>query len=341
MPRPTVEEFIPSDDEHERNERLIVEHLAFARDLGFATCTDEMGHQVPVELNCWPDLWSLIDFRNRNSPAHDNVLAALEARPRMVVGHNYDEGSSLLMPELAQLKKWTAQLLETAEFALSKRDIKYATRCYRAVGKIASETVSRWELIATLVASSITHRAMASLSKNQKSGLLTVAQSSELATAFRPAALVDPYAWIKHTFITDLADVRRVDYPNPESPVGTSLPEPLPPTSSATIPQTKIARLAYRWLLEQWLPTLNQLSKPNPGEGRVIFADLLSRKQQGFTPEPQWTSIGGWQARVPPVYCVERFECLNLAQPPDISATIAKNRLLLHSMGVEVPLIDW
>ena len=170
--------------EYDRDGLAILKLIAEYKAIGIPTNGSELVKGIPDEQNAWLDIEPLLLKRSehgakilyktdlprnfiysetgadlavlnkqlaKNREIRDQIAAFLDAKPKLQVPHNYDEGYSMLLPEFAAIKPLAQEFCLDGYVKAIQGNWPDAKRKFDYANRLATNCLNRPELISTMI----------------------------------------------------------------------------------------------------------------------------------------------------------------------------------------------
>jgi hypothetical protein len=300
---------LKQNHDYEASAAEISSLLSEARTKGFPTSGEEFGRKIPDSENAWIEIGPILMKRkdgkadkyayvneyasnllsngkpsdqkliqealDLNRADRETILAVLKSKKSLVIPRNYNEGYTMLYPDLARLKTLTNDLcLDALSHAMTK-DSRGTLECLEATYILGSELMSQKDELSRLIAQSIfsiiSHADLRIIEVDPSlTGMIT-----DQAKAWAPKFEKDPFDTFEWYFLEQMATCRNFDEPvmdrmYPGFPFDKILKAPDPEVVDKdariqpgnSIPKSPAMRRYMLSLLHQWSPVIKEIKDP-------------------------------------------------------------------------------
>ena len=231
------------------------------------------------------DLKTLAKYLPKNRALRDEIAKALDAKPRIQVPHNYDEGYNMLLPEFAALRPLAQEFCLDGYVDALHGDWPSAKRKFDYANRFASSCIDRPELIAMIsgvgMRKVIYYAGYRMIEKNPSLApqVMEYLSSKELNTTG------DPGYVLKCEFLAQLTIGRNFDVPYFDRP---EIPAPLNRVIKLDdrerlgrlaqvkggdyVPESRLLRKYLRARLEAWKPLFAELARSGKFDPTAVRA---------------------------------------------------------------------
>jgi hypothetical protein len=310
--------------DHDRNGREITRLIAEYKAMGVPTNGDELVKTIPDSENAWVEIGPILlskqgkgtgnlfksavaielmmtcnkndlslmrKYPAENQAKRESIEAALNAKPKIQVPHDYDEGYMMLLPEYSAIRALTREYCLAAYVAGLEGNMPEVTRNLDIANRFATNCLERPEYIGASIGASIRKNIIQAALRIIEANPALANELETYVTAPAMSTVADPKRVVLSEFVAQISIPRYFDVPEMDRQAVPSFLKSIVQTRTEgdieklgrvrhgdTIPDSSTMRKFLRNLLEKWQPILSDLSKSGSTspEGYAKIYDLTS-----------------------------------------------------------------
>ncbi|MEI7986259.1 MAG: hypothetical protein WCI55_11585 [Armatimonadota bacterium] len=293
--------------DHDRNGREITRLIAEYKAIGVPTNGDELVKTIPDSENAWVEIGPILlskqgtgtgnlfksavalelmmtcnkndlplmrKYLTENQPKRERIEAALTAKPKMQVPHDYDEGYMMLLPEYSAIRALTREYSLAAYVAGLEGNLPEAIRNLDLANRFATNCIESPIYVGTSIGASIRKNIIQASLRIIEANPALANELETYVTGPTMSTVADPKRVILSEFVAQISIARFFDVPEMDRPAVPSFLKSIVQTRTEgdieklgrvrhgdTIPDSSTMRKFLRNRLEKWQPILNDLSK--------------------------------------------------------------------------------
>ncbi len=292
---------------YDGDEREITKLIAEYKAMGVPTNGDELVKTIPDSENAWVEIGPILlskqgtgtgnlfksavalelmmtcnkkdlplmrKYLAENQAKREKIEAALNAKPKMQVPHDYDEGYMMMLPEYSAIRGLTREYCLAAYVAGLEGNLPEVTRNLDIANRFATNCLERPEYIGASIGASIRKNILQAALRIIEANPSLTDELESYVTGPAMSLVADPKRIILSEFVAQISIARYFDVPEMDRPAVPSFLKSIVQTRTDgdieklgrvrqgdTIPDSSTMRRFLRNRLETWQPILKDLIK--------------------------------------------------------------------------------